>query len=623
MQSAARSLVVVACLLTAGCNSSRVGTVSSTFRRPDRPFSPLPLPAEDIPLSDDAEAPRPVASSPERIQIISTDNKAANKAVVADDRDEPDEVSRRESESLPRLEITPVVHELTQATPSAGAGVVTIDGRSYEIRLVNPYGNPPHKSSLHTSTVSLPSADDSRMQHARLVSDAEVVNVDMDEAEGIEPLPTAAPDAVLINLPTALSMVSGRHPAVAFARWRVQEAYAQLDQAEVLWLPALQAGFSFHRHDGNYQASNGAIVDVNRNSFQYGFGAGATGAGTTPQPGLRAQFHLADAIFQPNIARKTAWARGHAENAVVNRQMRDVALAYTALLDATQQLRILEESRARVAAVSRLTDDFAAAGQGLQADADRMQTELRLIDGRVIESRESVDLASARLAHALSSNPGKRIVAMDSAVVPLELVSVETDASGLIRSGLSARPELKELQALVAAACEQHRRQRFAPFVPSVLLGAGTSGFGGGVGDSLNNVDDRYDFDAMVTWEVRNLGFGERAARREAQAQVQQAMYRKVRLMDDVAREISEAQTQVRHRRERMEMTQKAIQTARDSYDRNLGRIRDGQGLPLEVLQSVRALEEASLAYASSVTAYNQSQFQLQWALGWPVQASP
>ncbi|GAB5443688.1 MAG: hypothetical protein Fues2KO_40370 [Fuerstiella sp.] len=431
--------------------------------------------------------------------------------------------------------------------------------------------------------------------------------------------PLAPVDATLINLPTALSMVGGDHPAVALARWRVQEAYAELDQAEVLWLPSLQAGFSFHRHDGNYQASNGAIVDVNRNSLQFGLGNGATGAGTTPRPGVQASFHLADAIFQPEIARRNAWAHGHAENAVVNRQLLEVALAYLGLLEATQRLRIVEQSRERVAQVADLTEGFAAAGQGLQADADRMQTELALIDARIVAAEEAVELASSALTHALSAPPGRPVVALDSAVVPLHLVPMDRDRDALIHTGLNGRPELKELQALVAAACEQHKRQQMAPFVPSVMLGLSAGGFGGGVGDSLNNVDERYDFDALVTWEVRNLGFGERAARRRSSAQLQQAMFRKVRRMDDVAREITDAHTQVLQRDRRMAVTERAIQSAENSFTRNLSRIRDGQGLPLEVLQSVQALEDATLAYADAVIAYNEAQFRLQWAMGWKV----
>jgi len=55
----------------------------------------------------------------------------------------------------------------------------------------------------------------------------------------------------------------------------------------------------------------------------------------------------------------------------------------------------------------------------------------------------------------------------------------------------------------------------------------------------LDNVDGRYDFDALMSWEIRNLGFGERAARRESNARVQQAKFEKLRIMDQVAEEIS------------------------------------------------------------------------------------
>ncbi|WP_372721416.1 TolC family protein, partial [Novipirellula sp.] len=91
--------------------------------------------------------------------------------------------------------------------------------------------------------------------------------------------------------------------------------------------------------------------------------------------------------------------------------------------------------------------------------------------------------------------------------------------------------------------------------------------------------------------------------------------------MDQVAREISEAYSQIQFRREQIVVTERAIQSAEDSYNRNLERIRDGQGLPLEVLQSVQALETARRAYLQAIIDHNQAQFQLQWALGWPVTA--
>jgi hypothetical protein len=88
---------------------------------------------------------------------------------------------------------------------------------------------------------------------------------------------SAAP--IPINLPTALAMIGGQHPVVGYARWKVQEAYAEWDRARVMWLPSLQLGMNYRRHDGNYQAVDGQIVDVNLNSLNYGLGVGAIAAG--------------------------------------------------------------------------------------------------------------------------------------------------------------------------------------------------------------------------------------------------------------------------------------------------------------------------------------------------------
>ena len=93
--------------------------------------------------------------------------------------------------------------------------------------------------------------------------------------------------------------------------------------------------------------------------------------------------------------------------------------------------------------------------------------------------------------------------------------------------------------------------------------------------------------------------------------------------MDQVAQEIAEANIQVSIRRQQVELAQTAIARARDSYQRNIDRIRDGQGLPIEVLQAIQALEASERAYLRAVADSNRSQRQLQWTLGWTVSAMP
>jgi outer membrane protein TolC len=424
---------------------------------------------------------------------------------------------------------------------------------------------------------------------------------------------------VPVNLPTVLAMIGGQHPVVGFAQSRVQEAYAQLDRAKVMWLPSIQTGFNYRRRDGNYQAVDGAIVDVNLNSMNYGLGAGAVAAGSPTRPGIVAQFHLADALFTPKVAEKTAWAREHAASATLNRQLLDGGIAYIDLLEAYQDYEILSESVRRNSELAKITQDFAIAGAGLKSDADRSTTELVMVQSRQLAAREGQLVASTRIARVLSIPMSSAILPQDTVAVPLELTPQLPDEPSLISTGLATRPELKESQALVAAACAAYKREKQAPFIPSILLGFSTTSFGGGLGSDAENFGGRYDVDAMMVWETRNLGFGEAAARRERNAQVHQATFTKLRMMDQVAQEIAEANIQVGVRRQQVELTQQAIAHARDSYVRHMERIKEGQGLPIEALQAIQALENSERAYLRAVTAYNRSQLQLQWALGWSI----
>ncbi len=422
-----------------------------------------------------------------------------------------------------------------------------------------------------------------------------------------------------LDMSTALALVAGQNPQVGFARSRIREAYANLQAANVLWLPTIQTGVSYNHHEGNLQDSAGAILDVSRSSLQAGLGAGAVGAGTTMQPGLVAQFHFVDALFQPKIAERNVWAQQHARDAVLNDQLLEAAVAYQELLRAYQLQAVANETVANSEKLVRLTTDFAKAGQGTQADADRSQAELSLRRNNVARSEEAVAVASARLAQAISLGSAQTIRPIENAVTPIELVTLESAPQERVATALANRPELKESRDLVDLACERLRREKYAPLVPSMLLGASYGGFGGGTGDTVADFNNRADFDAVAIWQIRNLGFGEQAARESASARLQQARLREVQVMDQIAREATEAQARVHARRNRISIAQAGIQSARDSYDRNFNRIREGQGLPIEVLQAILSLDATQRELVDATVDYNTAQFQLQRALGWPV----
>lgn len=425
-------------------------------------------------------------------------------------------------------------------------------------------------------------------------------------------------DIPSISMATALRLAAGQNPQVQFALERIEEAFANQQAAEVLWLPSLRAGASYNKHEGTLQETEGNVFDVSRSASFSGLGAVASGTGAPAVPGLSARFHLTDAVFQPRISERVTTATQYAADATTNDTLRDVALAYLNLLQTVAQKAIAQETLSNARQLAELTESFARTGQGTQADADRAQTELAIRRNDLERAEESVHVASAGLSRLLSQDPSSPLMPAEPTVVPIELVPLKQPLVELVAAGLANRPELAENQFLVAAAVQRLRRERYAPLVPSVLLGVSYGGFGGGTGGNIDNFKDRVDLNAAVFWEVRNLGFGEDAARNAAHSRVHQAQWKQVRLMDQVAAEVTEAHAQVAARSRQIETAKTSIESARNAYRRDVQRIRGGAGLPIEALQSMRALSDARREYLRAVIGYDEAQFRLHWAIGWP-----
>lgn len=433
------------------------------------------------------------------------------------------------------------------------------------------------------------------------------------ESTGGQPVP---PGAVILTLDDVLQMAEAQNPQIRLARERINEAYARALRANALWLPSLRAGLNYNHHEGTIQDVAGTVFPTNRSAFYGGMGANAVGANSPGVPGVMAQFHFADAWFQPEIAEHQAGARRFGATATRNDTVRDASIAYLELARAEHAARIAQEAVVNTRRLLELTRNFAEIGQGLNSDYTRMQAELAIRLNDELAQQEAASVAAARLAQLLHANAGVTVVSGEPTIAPLDILNAEADAATYVTEGLMRRPELAEQKHLVCEAVQRMRRERFAPLVPSVLLGMSYGAMGGGLGSSIVNTGGRWDADAIAFWEVRNLGFGEQAARRETESQIRQAELRKVAMLDQVAREVVEAHARVGARRARIALAQDGIAAAEKSYQLNRERIENAQGLPIEVLQSIQALNVSRRTYLDAVTDYNIAQFQLCHATG-------
>jgi outer membrane protein TolC len=174
------------------------------------------------------------------------------------------------------------------------------------------------------------------------------------------------------------------------------------------------------------------------------------------------------------------------------------------------------------------------------------------------------------------------------------------------------------------------------PFSPNVIMGFSTGGFGGGsnlvaqpqgfvsgngqrvTAPRFDSFGGRSDFDVVVFWTFRNLGVGNVALVRAANSRVQQMRLRELETLNTVRAEVAEAKARVDARWLQSAAAEKAVRASTDAYTEDLTRIRGGQGLPLEVVDSLRLLSRSRYEYLDTIVDYNRAHFQLWVALGRP-----
>ncbi len=274
----------------------------------------------------------------------------------------------------------------------------------------------------------------------------------------IQPAQPSAADQILpINLPTALCLSNARPLVIAFAQASVEEAAALLQNAKVLWLPNLNVGADYYRHDGLDQATDGTIIQDDK--YSVGAGGGAT-----------LSFAVTDAIFRPLAARQELAARQSDLQAARNDALLQVASAY---FDVQQARGRLAGTLDAVARAQGLVKQTAGLARGLvpEIEVDRARALLFDLQQQAVGARADWRITSARLTRVLRLNPGAVVVPLEPPHLQVTFISPRLQVAELIPVSLRSRPELASRQALVQEALERVRQEQVRPFVPSVVMG--------------------------------------------------------------------------------------------------------------------------------------------------------
>lgn len=426
-------------------------------------------------------------------------------------------------------------------------------------------------------------------------------------------------DAPNIDLAGALELAGAANPTVNLAREASREAEAVMLAADALKWPSLNAGFNFAVHRGTLQRSGGAILAVDRQSLYFGGGARALGAQTVAVPGVRLFYPLADVIAEPRVARLQLVGRRADAVAVQNLTLLDVAAAYLELVRADAALDALRRGEAELAEVVRVTAAFARTGQGRDADAKRAAANAALLLRQVEEAVGERTVASARLAELVGLDPTLRLTPTPGPLVALRLIDAGQPLEALIARAEANRPELVARSSEAAAARVRVRQEEARPWLPTISAGYSVGGFGGGSDPTtpgLGHFGTRTDFDVAAVWTVQNLGYGNRALVRRTGAAAAQAAARRDDALNRVREDVTEARAQIAAAVSRIETARRQLAAAEDGFREEARRVQQGEGVPLEALDSTRSLLEARLDLVRALTDHNLAQFRLLAAVG-------
>ncbi|QEH35117.1 Outer membrane efflux protein [Aquisphaera giovannonii] len=427
-----------------------------------------------------------------------------------------------------------------------------------------------------------------------------------------------------INLAAALRLSDARPLVVAAAQARVWVAEAALTQAKLLWVPDLNLGFSYIRHDGGGPDFNKGLMTAPSVNFFYA-GAGLTGYIATT-----------DAIYEPLVARQLLNAAHWDAQAAKNDALLRTAEAY---------FRV-HRSRGTYASLlytvglgGKLVVELEALGRDLVPayEVQRARNTVAELQQQAVSARERWRVDSASLTRVLRLDPRAVLEPLERDHSQVTLLDPARPLDDLMAVALANRPELGSRRASVAAAEAGIRREKARPLLPTVLLnGFQTPGgmlfqggiFGLGPNGSLNQWVGRDDVSVQCIWQLENFGVGNLARIKAQRGMQSQAIVDLRRAQDRVAEEVTAARARLQSAAARVRQADRSVRAGAYAFNgafeglRQTSRFGDDVlvliSRPQEVVYALELLQRSFNEYFATVAEYNGAQFALFHALGYP-----
>ena len=399
-------------------------------------------------------------------------------------------------------------------------------------------------------------------------------------------------DAMGINLETALKLAGANNLTIQEFKLKESLATANVAKAKEWALPSIYAGTSFHQLWGNAMNAQGLILtDVNRQTFNVGLG-------------INAEWDFGNGIFKVDAAEFKVKAAEYETQAEQNKALLEVIHTYYDFLAAQLYFQAYQElvigSDTIIAQIKTQVDaDLRYPSELLLAKSNLIRLKVQMLDSKI-----EYDNLSAKLVQLLNMDPSTSLVALDTYLVPLELVDV-FEIPSISDSAYQLRPEYLSIEQKILSTEAEKKTTTKGLWLPNLRVGTQGSYFGG-VFSPLNPTGI---VNAALIWEVP-LGraiqkgslkqFDARIALQETELQQSKAQ---------INSEVARARSQIKTIKYQTALAKEGSELAEEALRQSLARQEFRTVLPFEIVQAQEIYIRSKLDYLKSVASYNKAQF--------------
>jgi outer membrane protein TolC len=410
---------------------------------------------------------------------------------------------------------------------------------------------------------------------------------------------TAEPRVVPIGLDTVLRLAEGQNGQIALAREKVHEAYADKELAKSAWLPAINVGTAYYRHEGGIQDFEGNLIHSSYGSVL----GGVEVAG---------RFDPREAVFAQVNAERKVWQQKGELSRVTSEALLEASTTYIDLLAARTAEAIARQTLSQQEEMLEQARGLLKAEPGTKFLVEGFEAEALILRQTIARLHQQGDAAATKLAYLLGIGPGVELAPVDAKVVPVELIDPATPTDQLVGQALTSGPGVRELEGLLAVITEAREKAkgcgRFMPVLEArVVEGA----FGAGPGARLD-WDNRLDIGLQARFNLTDL-FTAGDQKRLADSRIQQVHLTYQDLRAKLAAGVQEARDASLSGREEMRLAGEAVRHARQGYQLSQKRLKDNVpgSTTVEVMGYIHGLQTAYLNYIGVVSAYDKAQLRL------------